>query len=324
MVFKQNWEKTGSHTHIEDSTIRALVSHALPADTLDSYAIISGGCINSNIKLIFTTREHPLMLRVYLRDQDCAYSEKKLAALLHGTLPVPMVYSIHDFAGYRYAIVEYIPGITMRELLLEKPNEDAASVVHEAGKLIGTMQKYHFEQAGFFDKDLKVVQLTTPYDYVAFMEQCLTKPSILNTLDAATLEIIKNFVTKHPSLLPKNSQHNLVHGDYDPANILVQKIAGKWHISAILDWEFAFSGSWLWDVSNMLRYSHEVPAWYETSFLQGLEDTGLQMPSNWRQSINMLNLLSLLDILARNPANERPCQQTDIVALINHIVSTVA
>ena len=74
----------------------------------------------------------------------------------------------------------------------------------------------------------------------------------------------------------------------------------------------------------MLRYAHEVPAWYETSFLQGLEDAGLQLPDGWRTSIKILTLLSLLDILMRNPADSRPCKQNDIVAIINHIIGSIA
>jgi hypothetical protein len=324
MVFKQNWEKTGSHTFIADSTILELVKHALPGQTLIEHEIISGGCININIKITIAGSANQLIMRIYLRDPDCVYNEQAIAKLLHGIMPVPTVYSIHDFAGYRYAIVECMQGITMRELLLNMPEEDAAGVVYETGKLLAAMQNIQFEHAGFFDKNFSIKKATEQYDYIAFLEQSLAHPTVQLVFSSEARNAVQTFVLEHKSLLPGNAEHTLVHGDYDPANILVGKNNGTWHITAVLDWEFAFSGSWLWDVSNMLRYAHEVPAWYETSFLQGLEDAGLQLPDGWRTSIKILTLLSLLDILMRNPADSRPCKQNDIVAIINHIIGSIA
>lgn len=324
MVFKENWEKSGPDTHISTETITALIEHALPNKALVSYEIISGGCINVNIKLILEEPKKPLILRIYLRDPDCCYNEQKIASLLHGTVPVPEVYSIHDFVGYRYALVEFIPGITLRTLLLNYPKEDSANVVYNAGILLGTIQKHHFNQAGFFDKNFTVIPQQFPDDYVSFLEKCIHQTSVINTLGQATIDAIQHLVTQNAALFPNESDGNLVHGDYDPANILVDKINGQWQITAILDWEFAFSGSWLWDVSNMLRYTHQVPKWYEASFLKGLEDAGLELPENWRMSIKLLNLLSLLDILTRCEAGEKPCKQNDIVGLIKHIISSSA
>ena len=114
-----------------------------------------------------------------------------------------------------------------------------------------------------------------------------------------------------------------MHGDYDPANILVQEINGKWKVSAILDWEFAFSGAWLFDVSNMLRYAHQLPNAYERCFIQGLENGGCRLPDDWKITIMLLNALSLLDLLSRHSQKEHPKQCADILALLEHNVQEI-
>ena len=91
-------------------------------------------------------------------------------------------------------------------------------------------------------------------------------------------------------------------------------------MTGVLDWEFSFSGSVLCDVANMLRYAHQMPAVFEESFLQGLHSGGIHLVGDWRISVHMLNLLSLLDCLVRGDPKNRPNQCTDIRGLIDHIL----
>jgi len=71
----------------------------------------------------------------------------------------------------------------------------------------------------------------------------------------------------------------------------------------------------------MLRYAHHMPLSYEKSFLSGLEKGGVQLQENWRISIHMLNILSLLDCLVRCPPDIRPNQCGDICELIDYILN---
>jgi len=112
----------------------------------------------------------------------------------------------------------------------------------------------------------------------------------------------------------------LVHADFDPANLLVAKIENSWQITGILDWEFSFAGSILCDVANMLRYAHHMPAIYEEEFLHGLNDSGIKLPKHWRVSIDLLNLLSLLDCLTKVDPKQRLNQCADIRTLIGHLI----
>ena len=124
-------------------------------------------------------------------------------------------------------------------------------------------------------------------------------------------------------MLQDNTSSHLVHGDFDPANILVNQIKGVWEISGILDWEFSFSGSVLWDVANMLRYAHKMPPEFQTSFLKGLKSRDLILPENWLINVYLLNLISLIDCLKRSNPEIHPARCADIYDLINFILSAL-
>jgi aminoglycoside phosphotransferase (APT) family kinase protein len=93
----------------------------------------------------------------------------------------------------------------------------------------------------------------------------------------------------------------LVHSDYNGKNLLAVCRGGRWLISAVLDWEFAFSGSPLTDVGNMLRFRDRYPPGFTDGFLAGYQDAGGQLPPRWREISEALDLYALADFLTRPP-----------------------
>lgn len=156
MTFKTLWEKTDQHFQVSAQTIQDMVELALPGKKLASHEIISGGCANLNIKLNLTDENQPLILRLYVRDKAAAYREQKLAALIKSSVPLPEVYFVGDFEGHRFAITEYMPGLNLRDLLLNHPNGNIESIMLQVGQILASIQKYQFPISGFFDDDLKV------------------------------------------------------------------------------------------------------------------------------------------------------------------------
>jgi len=136
-----------------------------------------------------------------------------------------------------------------------------------------------------------------------------------------TIAEITVYFEKYTNLFSSRDEKHLVHGDFDPSNILVYNVNGIGKISAILDWEFAFSNSVLPDIANMLRYAHKMPPEFQDSFLNGLTSNGVTLPKNWYVTVTLLNLLSLLDCAKRSDAKSRPHQSSDIKELIEHILS---
>lgn len=320
MTFKQNWEKTNQRIFIPSERLQKMVALAYPTHTLLQHEIIAGGCANLNIKIEISDKERPFILRIYLRDKAAAFREQKLASLLQKMIPIPEVYFIGDQEEYRFAIVEYCEGITLRDFLLSNQAHDTVEIMSEVGQLLAKIQSIQFSRSGLFDEVLKVAEVITSADYMIFAKSCLIHPVVIEILGNDKIAKIEYYFEKYKAFFPDEKQHGLVHADFDPANILVVEKQGKWQVSAILDWEFAFSSSVLWDVANMLRYAHQMPQTFQKGFLHGLAQGGIHLPKNWQMSIYLLNILSLLDCLVRSTPQTQPSQCNDIHQLISHFL----
>ncbi len=321
MTFKNKWEKTEQQVQLPAALISQMVTTAYPNAHLMDYHVIAGGCANLNIR--FNIENHPTMLlRVYLSNKDAAFREQKLALLLKDILPVAQIFYIGQINDYAFAITEFKQGITLRELLLGSQVHAMETLMKTVGEMLYRIHQVSFNACGFFDKDLKITP-STGQDLLNFISETLKQDNVRGQLGSSLIAQIERLFQTHRELITNDIEHNLVHGDFDPANILVDKLNNEWQISAILDWEFAFSGNTLWDIANMLRYAHEMPASFETSFLQGLTSCGFILPEDWRTRIALLNVSALLDCLARaNPAAQ-PHICHDILALISHFVRLI-
>lgn len=323
IMFKINWEKVSITHTVPREIIYQMVKLACPGNNLISYEVVAGGCANLNIKLYFQENQKPAILRIYIRDRDAADREQKLALLLKKSIPVPILHYVGEVEGYRFAIVEFIPGISLRDLLLGDRPYDMNTVMREVGETLARILSFKFPGSGFFDKNLQVI----PYhgvekNLLIYAQECLKNQNINTILGAITISRIRDCFNKYGYLL-NSEESSLVHGDFDPANILVTQDDNGWKVSGVLDWEFAFSGAFLWDVANMLRYAHKMPSGFQDAFMSSLSHR-VQLPTDWRVITHLLNLLSLLDCLKRSDINSKPEQCADICELVNHILYELA
>ncbi len=140
-MFKNHWEKTSALNPLSQSTIEQMIKLAYPDKTLVSYELLAGGCANLNYQIQFVEEKKPLILRVYLRDQHAVHREQKLAALLKSSILVPQIYHIGQFELYHFAIAEWMPGITLRELLLSDIPYNISALMHEVGVTLAGIAK---------------------------------------------------------------------------------------------------------------------------------------------------------------------------------------
>lgn len=323
MTFKQNWEKTESQHKISDDTIKDMI-RASTSDEVESYEIVSGGCANLNIKVKQKNKKTPVLLRIYLRDKEAACRELKISEMLQDKIPVPKTYLVDDFQEYKFAICEFVEGITLRDLLLSNKKFSMNSIMYSCCEILAVLAKISFPKAGLFDKNIDVVTDFASDEFIIYMQDCLNREIVREQLGSKLVLEIESLFAEKKRFLPKGDEAHLVHADFDPANILVRKVEGSWQIVSVLDWEFAFSGSTLHDVANMLRYAHHMSAEFEDAFLQGLRENGIFLPYDWKITINLLNLGSLIDCLARSDSEKRPNQCQDIKVLIARIVDSFA
>ncbi len=319
-MFKVDWEKTSITYQLPGGMVEKMIRLAYPDKKLTSSELIAGGCANLNIKIQLENQNQPLILRIYLRDKDAAYREQKLAALIKETVPAPLTHYIGELEGHHFAITDFISGISLRDFLLSNAPDAIGALMNEVGMMLSKITAYEFSKAGFLDKDLEVVEYES-FDVIKFAQDCLNDRTVFSVLDPSVIAEIKKAIEQHASSFPTSDEKHLVHGDFDPANILIDEINGSWVVTGILDWEFAFSGSYLWDVANMLRYTHKMPPEFQNSFIDALQRNGIKLPDHWRTTIHLLNLSSLLDLLKRSEPKDHPHRCADIRELISHILA---
>jgi aminoglycoside phosphotransferase (APT) family kinase protein len=94
----------------------------------------------------------------------------------------------------------------------------------------------------------------------------------------------------------------LVHSDFNPKNLLVDPERAE--VTGVLDWEFAYAGSRLADLGNLLRFPAEdddaVEAFQNAAVAQA-EAGGL--PAGWLDTARALDLFALVDLAARDKIN---------------------
>lgn len=234
MTFKAEWEKANENHMLATNAVENMLAIACPDKKLISQNVISGGCANLNIKIQLEGDLEPLLLRIYLRDKDAAWREKSIATLLQSTVPVPQIYEVCDYENYRFALTEFMPGITLRDLLLSDKPHDVGTIMHEVGTILTKIAAHKFPAAGFFDMNLHVINELSQDDYLKYAQEFLQNNIVITQLGSASIVKINVILLKYAHLFPTGKEKQLVHADFDPANILVAKIEDNWQITGIL------------------------------------------------------------------------------------------
>lgn len=320
-MFKSEWEKSSELSSLDKTIFQQIRGSVFSDSEIRSCDLLSGGCGNLNYKIIFGNGSDPKILRIYLRPGENGVKEQKISELLRGRVPVPQYDQVGVVGEYSYAILEFKPGLSLRDILLTDHNLDISHLMFQIGRMLSEISGCIFPEPGFFDENLRILsQGSSSVNLMDFAIDCLLDDHVINLFTSLEIDKVRTFILNHKNEMDNLAGSHLVHGDFDPANILVNQIDGIWTVSAILDWEFSFSGSWLWDVSNMLRYAHKMPCEFQESFLRGMCDNDRQLPHDWEKIINTLNVISLLDIARRTTIQNHPKTRQDIKELITHIL----
>lgn len=313
-MFKKDWE----HPHLEQSLpsqhiLKTLMNQGIPDLIPESFDPLSGG--NRNLNLRVHGKDSSAILRLYLNDPKAGVREKNIYDMLRDNIPVPQVFYTGMYDGISFSILEDMPGISLRDFLLNH-NDPDFQIMESVGELLSSFQRFPFDHAGFFDETLNINIIDYAMDIKAYGLNTLQKEPVQRALSTTMINaIVQRIENTDFTILEKNP--HFTHGDFGPENILVTTGENGWEISALLDTEFSFSGSFLQDIANMMRYAHKMPKAFETQFFKGLSIT---LPNNWESMTETLNILALLDILSRHTAQTHPKMFQDVQELVTHFM----
>jgi aminoglycoside phosphotransferase (APT) family kinase protein len=284
---------------LDEPTRDWLAHDALPGRRITRAETLSGGYSNDNVLLVTDSGER-YVLRRYLRRNTCAV-EAALAARLRGVVAVPEVVAADPSgeAGEPALLSRFVAGTMLSEALPGSPPDVASRLGRAAGEALAAVGSVSFPYPGFFDDaSLTPAEVEPTAQLAAFVDDRLANGDARGVLTVAEQDGLRRLAAEYEAVLADVAgARQLVHADYNPKNILVD--AGS--VVAVLDWEFAFSSTPLFDIGNMLRFEASYPTGYIDGFIAGFEGNGGELPRRWRRVSEGLDLYALADFLTRPP-----------------------
>ncbi len=276
---------TDDRRHVHRAFDPALIAGYLRGRRLESVQLLPHGKSNSNYKLLVDGE--PCVLR--LHTTETAERERAAMQLVSQMVPVPSVLA----SGDDWTLFSFVPG----DHLSAHPECVAAAAVAMAR--IWTVT---FEKRGWVNSNGTI----EPFDFGGtsdFGTAILKHPEVESWLGRDAVRALeKCFAAARRTQDRATNTACLVHGDFNPSNVLVQDGT----VMAVLDWEFAHSGEPFMDIANLVR---NTPPESHQAIRTGLESTGMQLPDDWLARCEFQHLGSYLEFLTTQRADsfKREC-----------------
>lgn len=304
--------------------LERVIQGAFPRSHATQVEPLTDGWRNANFKLQLDRVSEPVVLRIYEHDPSLCQKEIDLIRLVNGSVPVPEVLYAEPLGSgdiSPFAIMRYVEGISLWELKKSQDARSVAQAAHAAGETLASIGRTTFSKPGWITSGPTVTQpLCDGTDPVPqFVDLCLGSANLQRRMPTDLQERVSAVVWSRRSQLSElDNDRCLVHGDFGKRNLLMRIVAGKWAVAAVLDWEFAASGSVLADVGHFLRYERSSRPMFEPHFSQGYQRAGGTLPQEWRRLARLIDLVALCESLTHDHLPE--AVSTELVELVRATV----
>ncbi|UNK15788.1 phosphotransferase [Paenibacillus sp. N3/727] len=205
----------------------------------------------------------------------------------------------------------------LRDILQRGEKRQITEAAESVGDILARIHSHTFDCPGFLAGDLTIAN---PFnmgvdEFYTFISESLDGGATGYWLGAEATKMVRSFCVSHRSLLSEIHEPSvLVHSDFNGLNILMLDSPNGIELSAVLDWEFAFSGRRYVDIGNMLRYEHENSL-FERHFIKAYQNSGGFLNEDWVQLSKLEDLIALCYLLNRSTP-EMPNRISDLRLLI--------
>jgi hypothetical protein len=314
---------------ITNQTLRHFLARVFPQRQIAAVEPLSGGLINTNLRIDFQSNHDPVVLRLYRDGANVCRKEIAVHNLIRSEVPVPKIlYAEPDPVADipSFAILEFINGLTLEQLKRTGDVEALKQASRSIGETLAAIGRFRFPKPGRFVVEGSSEQLSVGASYIEgpnpmprLLDTFLESEVCQNRAGAKLVERLHNFAWSWADRIPDlDARPSLVHCDFGNRNILVRKENGKWIVAAVLDWEFALSGSPLLDVGHFLRYETADHPLREPHFSKAFVEHGGYLPEGWREIVRVIDLTALVECLTHD---DLPAEVES--ELIELIVATV-
>ncbi|MDX3000442.1 phosphotransferase [Kribbella solani] len=238
------------------------------------------------------------VIKLYVKDPERAAVDAALLQLVRGLLPVPRVLDLKrdgSFDDPPYLLTERLPGVNLQEFLESATDDQRRTVGAQLGELLACLSGMPFLRTGMFrDSDLVI----EPFDLGDLSEY--SAGQVLG-FDARQQDGFADVVAAAEDVLAGGVDRVcLVHGDFNPKNLLVDPATAR--ITGLIDWEFAHAGSPYTDLGNLFRFCTDPVLAGAT--LDGLGRGGLDLGEPLVDLGRAADLWALLELAGRAAEHE--------------------
>ena len=303
---KTHWPRQQPLLSLDAAGAEALLRPLAPEARVIEVTPLRGGLINTNLRVRLAGQGAPLLLRLYQRGAAEARKEASIARLLQGRVPAARVLHVADdnpVTGHAYAVFDWIEGECL-DLVLPGFDDEALEALGAAiGRALADIHGIGFERHGFFGDDLtpgEAIELNGK-GVLAYLRHGLTAGPARARLGDALADAQIALMTREGAAIDDwQPPPCLVHGDFNPANLLVRRDAqGDWALAAVLDWEFAFSGTPPFDFGNLLRPPLGRHRGFTQALAEGYRAAGGRLPDRWQRIARLVDLTAWTEMLSR-------------------------
>ena len=304
---REDWTRATPAVNLDAKAVSSLMDPAFPGASVTEVEPARGGLSNTNLRVGLSGHSEPVLLRLYQRDTTQARKEMAVIEMVASRVSVPrLLYFSDDNAvtGGPYAILKWIDGARLQAVAPRLGREELAQLGRSIGRTLGAIHGFLFDSPGFLDAALQVVE---PVDFgrdghLAYLRRCLITGRGGARLGQGLTSELLAFVERDGGLLDDwLDAPCLTHADFNGSNILVRQRPsdGGWEVAAVLDWEFAFSGSPAFDFGNLLRPPLGEAQGFADATAAGYRQAGRTLPSDWRRIARIADLAAWAEFLDR-------------------------
>jgi aminoglycoside phosphotransferase (APT) family kinase protein len=288
---------------LPEAVLERIVRTAFPHGRVVEVEPLLDGFRNANFKLRLDTAPGLFVLRIYEHDVSLCQKEIDLLHLVAGSVPVPALIHAEPRRSEDippFALMRFVEGISFRDLRRSGDMEAIAQAAFSAGETLACIGRTTFGKPGWLAPGLRVTKplLDGADPMPRFVDSCLATENLQQRMPAdlrdRTHDLLWSWAA---SLAALGEEARLVHGDFNGRNLLVRPAAGRWAVSAVLDWEFAVSGAPLADLGNFLRYERADRPIAEPHFSTGYLRAGGALPQDWRRLAKLIDLTAVCESL---------------------------
>ncbi|WP_339272789.1 aminoglycoside phosphotransferase family protein [Paenibacillus sp. FSL K6-1330] len=302
---KEGWERAVPPMQLDITQIHDIISPVFPGKKVATAERIGTGLSNTNYKIRLEGSAEPYVLRLFRKGREIAEKELSIIRRVRQTVPVAdYIYADMSSGVFDkpWAIMEWKEGGLLRDVMQGGSEQDLVAAAASAGRTLANIHKHTFTESGFFNGDMEV-QDPMRMDgerFLAFIEQSLFQDLCGQWLGEELAQSVWSFSQTYSHLLSEiEDTPMLVHSDYNGLNILMRHGPEGCEVSAVLDWEDAFSWNRYVDIANMLRYEPDGSV-FEKNFVRAYREEGAVLYDHWKILSKLEDLVALCDMLTHS------------------------